>query len=289
MISKNIKLAKYAGFCYGVKRAVDLSIKVRQENPDIPVYILGQLIHNDQVIEYLDSLNIKTIEIIPKKLSGICIIRTHGTTPQIIKELNQKGCKIVDATCHDVMHVQNKAKDLAKEGYKVIIIGKADHPEVIAIKAHADMCSNSEAMVISSLEEAEKQINEIRKFEKIGIVAQTTQRNDNFNKILPIIAEYSKELKVYNTICLATSKRQQEAKALAEQVDLMVVVGSKTSANTTHLAEVLSEIKETILIEMPEELDTYKDILKKVNNIGITAGASTPKFIIDQVIKKIGE
>ena len=289
MVTKNIELAKHAGFCYGVKRAVDLSVKIKEENPSTPVYILGQLIHNTQVIEHLSSLGIQTIETIPEELNGICIIRTHGVTPQTIQELEQKGCQIVDATCPDVKRVQDKARSLAEEGYKVIIIGKPDHPEVIAIKAHADLYSVDEAIVISSEQEVYKYLSIIKKAKKIGIVTQTTQTHENFKKILPIIAEYSTELKVYNTICSATCKRQQEAMTLANEVELMLVVGSKSSANTTHLAEIVSPIKKTIHIETEKELDEYGDLLEKVHKIGITAGASTPGYVIEKVIEKIGE
>ena len=255
----------------------------------MPVYILGQLIHNNQVIEELNRLGIETIQEIPEKIDGICIIRTHGVTPQTIQNLESKGCKIIDATCPDVKRVQDKAKDLAKDGYRVIIIGKADHPEVIAIKAHADLYMESEALVISSKEEAAKFLPEIKESKKIGVVIQTTQLIENFKEILPIIAEHSKELKVYNTICSATFKRQQSAKALAREVELMIVVGSKSSANTTHLAEIIKPIKKTILIETSEELENYKDSINKAQKIGVTAGASTPEYVITDVIKRIGE
>jgi len=257
----------------------------------VPVCILGQLIHNNQVIEELHNLGIETIEEIPERLEGICIIRTHGVTPQTIQNLQSKGCEIIDATCPDVKRVQDKAKDLAKEGYRVIIIGKADHPEVIAIKGHADLCSEKETIVISSVEEAERFLPQIKESKKIGVVTQTTQLIENFKAILPVIAEYSKELKVYNTLCSATFQRQQSAKALAKESELMVVVGSKSSANTTHLAEILSSIRETILIETADELEKYenKNLIEKAQKIGVTAGASTPEYIINEVIKKIGE
>lgn len=250
---------------------------------------MGQLIHNNQVIEELNKLGIKTIQEIPEKLDGICIIRTHGVTPQIIRELESKGCRIVDATCPDVKRVQDKAKDLAKDGYRVIIIGKPDHPEVIAIKAHADLYSENEAIVISSKEKAYKFLSEIKTSEKIGVVTQTTQLIENFKDILSVIAEHSKELKVYNTICSATFKRQQSAKELAGEVELMIVVGSKSSANTRHLAEILKPVKETVLIETSEELENYKKNIEKAQKIGVTAGASTPEYVIQEVIKKIGE
>lgn len=288
-IEKTIKLAKHAGFCYGVKRAVDLSIQIKKENPNEQVYILGQLIHNNQVIEQLNSLGIQTINEIPEKLDGICIIRTHGATPQTILELKQKGCQIIDATCPDVKRVQDKAKDLSTEGYQVIIIGKADHPEVIAIKAYADSNATNEAIVISSVNEIQKNVPTIKNSNKIGIVIQTTQLVENFKEILPLIAEHSKELKLYNTICHATHKRQQAAKELAKEVDLMIVVGSKNSANTTNLAEIINTITNTIHIETYEELSKHKSLIEKAQKIGVTAGASTPNYVIDNVVKKVGD
>ncbi len=288
--AKDIKLAKLAGFCYGVKRAVEEAVRVKKENPETPVYILGQLIHNNQVIEYLKNLGIHTIKEIPENIEGICIIRTHGASPQIREELENKGCKVVDLTCPDVKRVQDKAKSLAQEGYKVVVIGKADHPEVMAIKAHADQFS--ESIIISSKEEAEKNIDKISAFKKIGVVIQTTQLAEKFKQIIPIIAEHAKELKIYNTICDATFKRQKASLELAGTVDLMVVVGSRESANTTHLAEILKPVKSTIHIENKEDLTKHRDLITDRYKIGVTAGASTPDFVINEVIneiKRIGE
>jgi len=210
-------------------------------------------------------------------------------SPLTIKELEEKGCKVIDATCPDVKRVQENAKQLAEQGYRVIIIGKADHPEVVGIKAHADIVSNGNTIVISSPNEIINHKDEIVRAGKIGIVVQTTQTSENFKKILSELTDYSKELKVHNTICAATFKRQQEAQALAKEVKLMVVVGSRSSANTTHLAEILSKITNTIHIETYKELDQHKDILEKSEKIGITAGASTPDYVINDVLMKIGD
>lgn len=268
---------------------MDLSIKVREDNPNQPVYILGQLIHNNQVIDYLKNLGIETIDSIPENLGGICIIRTHGATPETIQALEQNGCKIIDATCPDVKRVQDKARQLAEENYKVIIIGKPDHPEVIAIKAHADLHAKENSLVVSSVKDAEGYVEEINKAEKIGVVVQTTQKPEKFREILDIIKLHAGDLKVYDTICPATSKRQQEAKTLAAEVDLMIVVGSKSSANTTHLAEIVKIYTDTIFIETHNDLENYKELIAQAETIGITAGASTPGFVIEEVINNIGE
>lgn len=288
---KNIKLAKCAGFCYGVKRAVELTKEIKQNNPQNNVYILGQLIHNNQVIEELNSIGIKTVDNIneiPKSNDNICIIRTHGATPQIIKQLQDKGCQIIDATCNDVKIVQEKAHLLSNNGYKVVIIGKPDHPEVIGIKAHAELNSTNSAIIISCAEEVYKNIKEIKAAKKIGVVVQTTQKTDNLKQIIPLLIEQAKELKVYNTICATTSQRQKEAKKIAQSVDLMIIVGSKTSANTSHLAELIRETTQTIHIETHNELEVYEELIEKALHIGVTAGASTPENVINNVIKKIG-
>lgn len=288
--NKTIKKANLAGFCYGVKRAIDLTTDLKEKNPDKNVFILGELIHNNQVIENLRNMGIKIIndiEEITEPQNSICVIRTHGATPQNINKIKEKGCQILDATCVDVKKVQEKAKALIVEGYKLIIIGKDNHPEVIGIKAHAEENTDQKAIVIASADDINTHIEEIKDAKRIGIVIQTTQKTENLQNILSVVSQYAKELKVYNTICKTTSNRQKEAKNLAQEVDLMIVVGSKTSANTSHLAEILSEITATIHIETEDEICNYEELIEKSPNIGITAGASTPEYIINNVIKKL--
>ena len=290
LTKKVIKKANLAGFCYGVKRAIDLTTKIKQDNPQKDIYILGDLIHNNQVIENLKNLGIKVIyniDSIAEPQNSICIIRTHGATPEDIQKINDKGCKVLDATCVDVKKVQEKAKSLIQEGYKLIIIGKENHPEVIGIKAHAEENSNEKAIVLSCAEDIANYTDEIKAAKKIGIVIQTTQKTENLQSILAEVAKYAKELKVYNTICPTTSNRQKEAKNLAQEVELMIVVGSKTSANTSHLAEILSDITKTIHIETEKEINKYEQDIISAKSIGITAGASTPEYIINNVIKAI--
>ncbi|MBR2526832.1 4-hydroxy-3-methylbut-2-enyl diphosphate reductase, partial [bacterium] len=137
-MSKNVKLAKFAGFCYGVKRAVETVKKLKLENPDKKIFVLGELIHNSQVIKELEELGIKTVDVLPENETGICVIRSHGASPQVIEDIQKRGFELVDLTCPDVKKVQQHAIQLAKEGDYVIIVGKAEHPEVIAIKANAE-------------------------------------------------------------------------------------------------------------------------------------------------------
>lgn len=285
-MSKNIKLAKHSGFCYGVKRAVETVKKLKTQNPDKDVFILGELIHNSHVIKELEDLGIKTIYELPEKGSGICVIRSHGASPEIFEQVINAGFELFDLTCPDVKKVQKKAIQLVQEGYFLIIVGKAEHPEVIAIKANAQLYGSKifVANEVSQLKEIEQKIKDNK---KVGIVVQTTQRITALKPIVEYLTSISKELTIANTICASTTLRQNEAKELAEESDLMIVVGSKKSANTTHLAEILNGISKTIHIEDDKELETYEDIIRDAKNIAITAGASTPENIIENVINKL--
>ena len=283
---KNIILAKHAGFCYGVKRAVETAKKLKAENPDKNVFVLGELIHNTQVIHELEALGIKTLHEIPEKGNGICVIRSHGESPHVIEEIKSAGFEPVDLTCPDVKKVQQKAVELAKDGYYVVIVGKSEHPEVIAIRANAALYTDK-VIVASSVDKLKPVEAEIKSHRKVGVVVQTTQRITTLNPIVEYLTSISKELHIANTICASTSMRQTEAKELAQNSDLMIVVGSKKSANTTHLAEILKDITKTIHIENDEELQNYIDLINHSEKISITAGASTPQEVIEKVIEKI--
>ena len=284
MNNQNIKLAKFAGFCYGVKRAVETAKKLKQENPNKNIYILGELIHNTDVINELESLGIKTIYEVPEHGEGICIVRSHGEAPEVFEKIRNAGFELVDLTCPDVKKVQQKAIELAKNDYFVVIVGKSNHPEVMAIKANADLYSDKVA-VATTIEELEPFAERIKAHKKVGVVVQTTQMVSSLNLVVNYLNTIAKEVLIHNTICQSTAMRQKEAKELAQESELMVVVDSKKSANTTHLAEILKNCTKTIHIENDSELD--ENILKNITNIGITAGASTPQVIIDKVINKI--
>lgn len=283
---KEIKLAKFAGFCYGVKRAVETVKKLKAENPDKKVSVLGELIHNTDVINELESLGINTITEIPEHGEGICVVRSHGESPEVIEKIKNAGFTTVDLTCPDVKKVQHTAIELAKNGYYVVIVGKSEHPEVIAIKANAKLWSDK-VVVATEIEQLKNFEKEIKSHKKVGVVVQTTQRITTLNKIVEYLTSIAKEIHIANTICQSTSMRQSEAKELAKESDLVIVVGSKKSANTTHLAEILKDITKTTHIENDTELDNYKELIEKAQKIGITAGASTPQNIIEKVIKKL--
>ncbi len=285
-IAKDIKLAKYAGFCYGVKRAVETVKKLKSENPDKNVFVLGELIHNAHVIKELEKLGIKTLTEIPEKGEGICVIRSHGESPEVIEKIKRAGFEPVDLTCPDVKKVQQKAVELAKEGYFLVIVGKEEHPEVIAIKANAKLWSDK-VIVAANPEQLEPYKEQIKSNKRVGVVVQTTQRITALNAVVEYLTSVAKEVHIANTICQSTAMRQAEAKELAQESDLVIVVGSKKSANTTHLAEILKDITSTIHIENADELLCYKDLIEKSNKISVTAGASTPQDIIEKVIKTL--
>lgn len=285
-MSKNIKLAKHSGFCYGVKRAVETVKKLKTQNPDKDVFILGELIHNSHVIKELENLGIKTIESLPEKGSGICVVRSHGASPEIFEQIKNAGFELVDLTCPDVKKVQQKAIKLVQEGYFLIIVGKAEHPEVVAIKANAQRFG-SDILVASDISQLQKIEKKIKDHQKVGVVVQTTQRIATLNTIVEYLNSIAKEIIVENTICASTNLRQNEARKLAEEADLMMVVGSRKSANTTHLAEILKNITKTIHIEDDKELENYVNVIQDATNIAITAGASTPENIIKNVITKL--
>ena len=257
-----------------------------KQNSNKDVYVLGELIHNAHVINELTKMGIKTVPTLPQNGCGYCVIRSHGVAPEIIEDIENNGYEILDMTCPDVKKIKKKAVELVKNDYLLLILGKESHPEVEAIKANALQFSDK-VFVINNEEDLKNKTEKIKENKKVGIVVQTTQKIDFLKNIVSELLPIVNELKVFNTICPSTAKRQKEAVEIAKESDLMIVIGGKNSANTTHLAEILKEITQTIHIENTEELKDYDKIIAKAVNIGVTAGASTPKNIIDDVIKKI--
>ena len=285
-LPKEIEIAKFAGFCYGVKRAVETAKKLKAENPNLNVCVLGELIHNSQVIEELENLGINTLKELPEKGEGICIIRSHGESPQVFENIKKAGFEPYDLTCPDVKKVQQRAIELVQNGYYLVIVGKEEHPEVAAIKANASQFGDK-ILVATKIDTLKPFKETLKNHKKIGVVVQTTQTLSTLNNILEYLTSLSKELQVANTICPSTQRRQAEARELANRNDLVIVVGSKKSANTTHLADITKNITNTIHIESENELENYRDLIEKSKKIAITAGASTPQSVIDRVIEKL--
>jgi len=272
--------AEGAGFCFGVERAIELAINAAKNETDTPVYTLGPIIHNPQVVNYLEDLGIKRIDYIDEINQGTVIIRSHGVSPHIIDNARNKGLHIIDATCPYVKNAQEQARKLVKDGYQTFIYGDHEHPEVIGIMGATD----NRAIVVSNIEE----LYTYRLKDRVGFVAQTTKSPQSFRDLVASVIMATRELKIYNTICQTTENRQQSALELAEKVDIMFVVGGYNSANTTRLAEICSKTgTPTYHIETAAEIDWRW--LNNKEKVGIAAGASTPDWLIKEVIEAMSE
>ena len=272
-----IILAKTAGFCFGVRRALDLVNEALSSN-EKPIYSLGPLIHNPGVVEDLSSKGLAVIEDISEVQSGRVVIRSHGVGPQIYQQANSKNLDIIDATCPFVKNVHQLAVLLHEQCYQIIIVGEREHAEVKGVLDSV----NGDATVISHVNDLKGQVIS----PKIGIISQTTQDIMNFQKVVVYLLERAKEIRVFNTICLATNKRQQEAAELSKKVDLMIIVGGKNSANTTRLWEICRDNgSKSYQVETADEL--RPEWFEDVKIVGVTAGASTPDEQIQKVLKEI--
>lgn len=270
-----VHLANKAGFCFGVKRAIDLAEKTAKEET-LLVYALGQIVHNKEVIKDLSNLGIKWIDSLDevKEDKGILLVRAHGEQYEVIEKANQIGLKIVDATCPFVKKAQEVAAKMAFLGKKVIIVGDKEHPEVKGIVSW----SKNNAIVVKNKEEVSKLILE----GEVGLLAQTTQILANFTEVLEELKNKNLNLDVVNTICNATTERQNAALKLSQEVDVMLVIGDKKSANTQKLTNLCRGTGTIVYqVETVEDIKPLK--LEGVKTIGITAGASTPHKIIESV------
>jgi len=273
-------VADKAGFCQGVKRALDLAIKEATQSPE-PVYTFGPLVHNNQVITYLEDLGIERIdEALQAPPGSHVIIRSHGIGPLDMEKLEEQELTIIDATCVKVKQVQDFAKSLIERGYALIVLGAPEHPEIKAIREYI----NDRALVIHSLDEIiEPLFNPIP--EKVGLVSQTTLSKIFFDQAVEKIRKQIPNLEVHNTICGATETRQEEARKVAERSDMVIVIGSPFSSNTSRLAEVCVEHVPVKKIETEEDIS--EEWFTKNMTVGVTAGASTPEWVIKQVLKVI--
>jgi 4-hydroxy-3-methylbut-2-enyl diphosphate reductase len=269
-----IIIAKEAGFCFGVKRAANLVLDKKHKGKKINT--IGPLIHNNQFIKHLEKNDIKVVNKKEDADAEKIVIRSHGITKEEQQELEKDFKEIIDATCPFVKKVHNLAEDFEKRGFQVFIFGEDKHPEVLGIKSYA-----KNATSIMS-------IDDIKKFDKnlkIALLSQTTQNLRKFQELSEYIQNNFENFEIVNTICDATEKRQEAAKELAKKVDVMIVIGGKHSSNTSRLYDVSSKIVKSFHIETEDELK--KEWFFNISKVGITAGASTPDFIIEKVIKKI--
>jgi 4-hydroxy-3-methylbut-2-enyl diphosphate reductase len=277
-----VKIAENAGFCFGVRRAIDFAEKI--SGKERKVYTLGPVIHNPQEVKRLEKKGIKTLKDPKKAKSGSIILRTHGIPFNLHKKLEEnKSINVIDAACPFVKRAQNTVKRLSmgikSKGKTIIVVGEKVHPEVIALVSYG----SGKCVVIENIKEAQK----FRGRGDLNVVSQTTQTPENFNSIVRVLKKRY-ETKVYNTICKATLDRQKAAEKLAKTVDLMIVIGGKNSGNTTRLAQICSKKTKTYHIETA--CSVKEKWFKNVNSVGLTAGASTPDWIIKEIemrIKKV--
>ena len=275
-------LADNAGFCFGVKRAVDEAVSV-QNKYNKKIYTLGPLIHNNDVVNYLKERDIHAINIedVDKLQNGdIVIIRSHGVPKKTYELLENKGINIIDATCPYVSNIHKKVKKYYELGYSVIIIGDSSHPEVIGVNGWCD----ERAIITKDGSDLGKLPN------KLCVVSQTTEKQSNWEKVLSVVAKECKEFIAFNTICSATELRQKAAAEITKKVDMMIILGGRNSSNTTKLYEICKDnCLNTIHVENSGEIPDDIINSNKIKTIGVTAGASTPDWVIKEAILKMGE
>ena len=272
-----VTLAKSAGFCFGVKRAVEMVYKEAETGKK--VYTLGPIIHNEQVVQDLEQKGVRVIDT-PEELSkaedATVIIRSHGISADVYHQLEDKKVRIVDATCPFVSKIHRIVEKKYQEGSCIVIVGNANHPEVEGINGWC----NGAATVIGSVSEAENYSQEPAR--KLCVVAQTTFNYKKFKDIVDIFSKKSYDIDVMNTICNATEERQTEAAAIAGDSDAMIVIGGKHSSNTQKLYEICKNVcPDTHFIQTLDDLDLKQ--FQSFRSVGITAGASTPNTIIKEV------
>jgi 4-hydroxy-3-methylbut-2-enyl diphosphate reductase len=271
-----VSIASDSGFCFGVKRAIRLAERALEESEG-PFYTLGELIHNPQVVGELERRGLNVARTISDVERGTLVIRCHGASGEVIEGARSKGIEVVDATCPFVKKAQELACLLSDAGYSVIILGDRGHPEVDAIAAGL-----SEVTVVGTEAEA----RELEKTNKMGVVAQTTQSVETLSKVVEVLLSKAQELRVYNTICETTFHRQAETLKLAGEVDVMVVVGGKNSANTARLYDICrGRVKRTHWVESASELK--REWFENAVHAGVTGGASTPDWLIREVADRI--
>ena len=271
--------AAYAGACYGVQRALDLALKAVEDGGR--AYTLGPLIHNPQVVAQLAERGVRAVDGVEDVAgAGTVVIRSHGVTPDVYRTCEARGIPVIDATCPHVAHIHQLVEQYSGNGDAVVIVGEADHPEVIGIAGWA----HGKVFILPDAQAAEEA--ELPK--KALVVAQTTIRRDRFDSVLQVLRRRVPDLTQRITICAATSQRQQEAEKLSSEADVMVVVGGKNSSNTQKLLETCRlRCKRSILVETPE--DVPQNLAKADDRVALTAGASTPQWLLEQVRARIEE
>lgn len=273
-----INLAKSAGFCFGVKRAIEIALKTAKSN--IKVYMLGDIVHNKDVVREIEKTGIKKIKRLTRGRNKILLIRAHGTSVNTLQKARRLGYKIADATCPMVKEIHKIAQDMEQHGYRLIVIGDKKHDEVHGIIGQI----KGKAIVIDTIRHIPLRI--IKGIKKAGVVVQSTQNLKKALQIVEILKQYIPELKFSNTICKPTRTKQQEIRAMPLKNNIMIIIGSKNSANTKRLYEISKSLnKRSFWVTSKNEIKS--GWFKNAKSVGITAGASTPESTTKSVIEYI--
>jgi 4-hydroxy-3-methylbut-2-enyl diphosphate reductase len=279
MAKIKVKKARQLGSCFGVRRAIKIIDKAAKKYPEIAT--LGPIVHNRLVVTKLSETGVKVINELDQVQDRVVAIASHGAPPQLLSQIQARKLQVIDTTCPIVRSAQEAAKKLADAGFRVIIFGEATHPEVKGLLGWA---GNNAVATLNGAEVANLELPP-----RLGIISQTTQSQSRFvefcNDVIQAVFPAVQEIRIVNTLCQETQKRQQAAVELAGRSDLMIVVGGHNSANTQLLAEVCSSLVETHLIETAAEIE--KDWLSGKQHVGVTAGASTPDEAIEEVVLKL--
>lgn len=275
-----IVVARFAGYCYGVERALRLTEEALARAEE-PVATLGPVIHNPTVVADLETRGAHVVDDVDEAQRGTLVVRTHGVAPEVLERARRRGLRVVDATCPFVTAGQRKARALREAGFTVVILGERDHPEVVGLQGHA----GGEALVVEDAAEVRREAVAGR---RVGVVVQTTQSHEALARLAAALAPLARELLVHNTVCDATAKRQRAACELAAQVDVVVVVGGRNSANTMRLARLCRGVQaRTHHVERAAEV--RPEWLGGARRVGVTAGASTPDAEIEATVARLVE
>ena len=269
-----IILSKFSGYCYGVKKAVSVANESIDKYENI--YSLGSLIHNKRAVEKLQNKGLKIVDDIDENNKNV-IFRSHGVEKKYYDYATKNNLNVIDTTCIYVKKIHQIVEEKYGEGYEIIIVGSRKHPEVIGINSWSDY----KAQFVEDINDIE--LLNVDEKNRYAVVFQTTFNIEKYTKIVELLKDKIKNVEIFNTICSATKKRQDFALQLAQEVDMMIVIGDTSSSNSKKLYELASEKVKSIFIE--DALQLEKTMFKGVQKVGVTAGASTPDFVIEEVIE----
>lgn len=278
---QRVRVAEAAGFCFGVQRALEMAFDKAESVTRKPVYALGPLIHNRQVVGRLEEMGVRVVDSVQEAEGGVLLIRAHGVPRSVLREAEERGIQVADTTCPFVKRVHERAQDLGEQGYDIVIVGEREHPEVVGILGWVD----GEAHVV----EKPADVDRLPALGRVGVVAQTTQTTENLAGCVRELLSRCRELRIYNTLCDATMQRQRAAAELARQVGTMIVVGGHHSGNTRRLADICRATgTPTHHIETAEDIDPrWLEDLAPEESVGLTAGASTPDWAMNEIIEAL--